>query len=52
MNYGKELILDLHDCDPTTFNRISLDMFFECLCDAIDMKMCDRHFWDDHDRSV
>lgn len=47
MAYGKELILDLHDCDVSTFNRESLDRFFEELCFAINMTMCERHFWDD-----
>ncbi len=45
--YGKELIIDLHDCDQSTFNRTSLDNFFDNLCAAIDMTQCDRHFWDD-----
>ncbi len=45
--YGKELILDLHECDPSTFNRESLDNYFNILCTAIDMVQCDRHFWDD-----
>ncbi|MFH1385208.1 MAG: S-adenosylmethionine decarboxylase [Candidatus Omnitrophota bacterium] len=45
--YGYELILDLHGCDPTTFNRKSLDNYFEKLCKAIDMEKCDRYFWDD-----
>ena len=45
--YGYELILDLHDCDISTFNRESLDGFFEKLCEAIDMKKCERYFWDD-----
>ena len=45
--YGFELILDLHDCDVSTFNRKSIKVYFEKLCDAIDMKRCDLHFWDD-----
>lgn len=45
--YGHELILDLHGCDVDTFNRESLDGYFEKLCDAIDMQKCERHFWDD-----
>lgn len=45
--YGFELILDLHDCDESTFNRKSIKAYFEKLCDAIDMKRCDLHFWDD-----
>ncbi len=45
--YGYELILDLHGCDVSTFNRESLDGYFERLCKAIDMKKCERYFWDD-----
>jgi len=45
--YGYELILDLHGCDASTFNRESLDGYFEKLCKAIDMVKCERHWWDD-----
>ena len=45
--YGYELIIDLHGCDASTFNRESLDGYFEKLCKAIDMKKCERYFWDD-----
>lgn len=44
--YGYELILDLHGCDVSKFNRTSLKRFFEKLCKAIDMKRADLHFWD------
>ena len=47
--YGYELILDLHGCDVSTFNRESLDAYFEKLCKAIDMQKCERYFWDDVD---
>ncbi|GAH48101.1 unnamed protein product, partial [marine sediment metagenome] len=45
--YGYELIMDLHGCDVSKFNRTSLDNYFEKLCKAIDMKRCNLHFWDD-----
>lgn len=45
--YGYELILDLHSCDVSTFNRESLKSFFEKLCDEIKMTRCELHFWDD-----
>lgn len=45
--YGLELILDLHGCDISTFNRQSLDVFFTQLCDLIEMEKCEVHFWDD-----
>ncbi len=47
--YGQELILDLHGCDASTFNRKSLDGYFETLCKAIKMQKCERYFWDGHD---
>ena len=46
-NYGYELILDLHGCDPNKFTRKSLDSFFSELCDLIEMEKCKVHFWDD-----
>lgn len=45
--YGFELIIDLHKCDVATFNRESLDGYFEKLCKAIKMTKCERYFWDD-----
>ncbi len=45
--YGYELILDLHGCDASTFNRRSLDRYFAKLCKAIRMEKCERYFWDD-----
>jgi len=45
--YGYELILDLHECDVSTFNRSSLRNFFEKLCDEIKMQRSELHFWDD-----
>ncbi len=46
-DYGKELILDVHNCDTSTFNRKSLDAYFERICGTIKMQKCERHFWDD-----
>jgi len=47
-NYGKELILDLHECDPTTFTRESIEKFFITLCDdIIFMERDTLFFWDD-----
>ena len=45
--YGKELILDLHECDVSTFTRESIQNYFDELCKLIDMKQCEMHFWDD-----
>ena len=47
-SYGKELILDLHECDPSKFNREDLDIFFAQLCELLDMKKCERYWWDDY----
>ncbi len=49
--YGKELILDIHNCDPGTFTRESIEKYFIELCDLIDMERCDLHFWDYKDES-
>ena len=47
--YGKELILDLHECDPSLFTREYIGSYFENLCKLIQMKPADLHFWDDLD---
>lgn len=48
-SYGKELILDLHDCDASLFTREKIELYFVKLCELIDMERCDLHFWDDLD---
>ena len=45
--YGFELIMDLHECDISKFNRESLDEYFGKICMAIDMEKCERYWWDD-----
>jgi len=47
--YGKELILDLHNCDPSTFNRKDIEEYFTQLCELIDMEKCELFWWDDVD---
>lgn len=47
MSYGKELIIDIHGCDVSTFNRESIEKYFIELCELIDMQREDLHFWDD-----
>lgn len=44
--YGKELILDLHDCDITLFNRAHMSFYLAELCKMIDMERGPLHFWD------
>ncbi len=46
--YGKELIIDMHNCDPSTFNRESIKKYFKELCKLIDMQRCKLYWWDDH----
>ncbi len=48
ITYGKELILDLHNCDPTTFTRKHIRNYFKKLCSLIDMERCKLCWWDDH----
>lgn len=45
--YGFELILDLHGCNVSKFNRKSLRQFFIELCEIINMKRCKLYFWYD-----
>ena len=45
--YGFELVLDLKKCDPSLFNRKSLDSYFSELCVLISMEKAEVHFWDD-----
>jgi len=44
--YGKELILDLHNCNPKKFTRYQLKNFFTELCEEIDMEACKLAWWD------
>lgn len=46
-NYGKELILDLHNCDPSRFTRKKIRKYFEEVCDLISMERCKLCWWDD-----
>ena len=48
MIYGKELILDLHNCDVTTFNRSSIRKYLKELCALLNMEQCERYWWDDY----
>lgn len=49
--YGKELILDLHDCNSSRFTRNSITGFFIRTCDIIKMERDKQalHWWDDLD---
>lgn len=45
--YGKELILDLHRCDPSIMTRELIEKYFIDLCKLINMNREDLHFWDE-----
>ena len=45
-NFGKELILDLHECNSSKFTRYFIKQFFVELCELIDMEPCKVTFWD------
>lgn len=45
-HYGKELVLDLHECNPDKFSRNSIEEYLEKLCSLIEMEREDLHFWD------
>ena len=48
-DYGMELILDLHKCDVSTFNRKSIKKYLKKLCDeVIFMEREALHWWDYH----
>ena len=47
--YGWELTLDIHNCDTSIFTRKMFSLFFKTLCEQIDMKREDLHFWDYED---
>ena len=48
-NYGKELIVDLHDCDVRMMTKHCLENFLKSLCELIDMEMVGTHWWEDLD---
>ena len=44
--YGKELIIDLHDCAAGPFGRSFIEAFLIALCNVIGMTREALHFWD------
>jgi len=46
--YGKEVILDIHNCDSSTFTRKSIRGYFVEVCTSIEMERCKLCWWDDH----
>jgi len=49
MDYGKEVILDMHECDPSKFTRKSIGGYFKELCDLIDMERCELCWWEENE---
>lgn len=47
MDYGKELIMDLHNCDSARFTRRSIRNYFKKVCNLINMERCKLCWWDD-----
>lgn len=45
-SYGKELILDLHDCEAVPFTRNQIRVYLKKLCEIIEMIPEDMHIWD------
>ena len=45
-NFGKEVILDLHNCNVEKFNRKDIEAYFIELCQEIDMVREDLFWWD------
>jgi len=43
--YGYELVIDLHECDPTKFTEKGMRRFCEELCNLIKMNREDLHIW-------
>lgn len=46
-NFGKELLLDLHECDACRFTRKSIRNYFKEVCTLIEMERCKLVWWDD-----
>lgn len=47
--YGKELILDIYNCDASKLNRKNVNKFMSALCTAIDMEPVKLYFWEAHE---
>ena len=45
--YGKEVLIDLHNCDASTFTRKSIRNYFKEICELIDMQREKLTWWDD-----
>jgi S-adenosylmethionine/arginine decarboxylase-like enzyme len=48
-NYGKEVIIDLHNCNPDKFTKDNIKKYLDELCELIDMEQVKLHWWDSAD---
>jgi len=46
-DYGKEIIIDLHNCNPNKFTRKNITYYFKKICRLVDMERCKLCWWDD-----
>jgi len=46
--YGKELILDLHNCDAAAFTKTSIADWFGAVCKATDMEPIRQEWWESY----
>ncbi len=46
--YGKELILDVHECFAERFTRRSIRRYCKTLCKTLEMKRGPLYWWDDY----
>lgn len=47
MDYGEELILDIHHCNSDLFTIQIINEYFAELCNLIDMERVQTHWWVD-----
>ncbi|HDY88021.1 MAG TPA: hypothetical protein ENH82_07920 [bacterium] len=46
-DYGKEIIIDLHECDSKMFTRKHIGNYLKSVCNLIDMEREKLCWWDD-----
>lgn len=47
-DYGMELILDLHGCQPSAFTRGSVATWFSSVCEMTGMEAREQHWWEEY----
>lgn len=46
MMYGREVLLDVVEADPSKFTRFDIEAFLAQLCHDLRLERADLHFWD------